>query len=392
MSNLVLDQTGDLNGQELYRLTRVHPLPPFVKEASSDEVIGPPEGLEPHCYAFRRGNNYPCHTSAATYVSTMFFLDKKAEWDRPTADVIEQYLDHFARYHGIVDRISQLKQAFAKAKELPAEDKLPLDDYALVVDGVGHFTLRNPSEVRKCAEYIKEYRDDLPYTYRQEMASKVLEKAAHYGVALGDMDEFLDKQAGKGACPAQTVAEFLFERSVLYKRAGFLDYAIKAAELAKACLQHKGGVHDQDQLVKLACLVDQVDRETRLKTLATDLPAPEDVFFQLTAKAASQLRHEHVSLTSGNIYKAADLERVKLDAVADVMGEDFAQAISAGGLFVDQTKMAEIIPTLPRGDAELFDRMLYSMGIHPVVKEAAHEKGGFYTAELQALAQLHNPG
>jgi hypothetical protein len=95
---------------------------------------------------------------------------------------------------------------------------------------------------------------------------------------------------------------------------------------------------------------------------------------------------------SSIIYKAADLERVKLDAIADVMGEDFAQAISAGGLFVDQTKMAEIIPTLPRGDAELFDRMLYSMGIHPVVKEAAHEKGGFYTAELQALAQLHNPG
>jgi hypothetical protein len=390
MSNLVLDQTDDLNGQELYRLTRVHSLPPFVKEASSDEIIGPPEGLESQCYAFRR--NYPCHTAAATYVSTMFFLDKKAEWDKPTANIIEQHLDHFARYHGIVDRISGLKQAFAAAKEMPAEDKLLPEDYALVVDGVGHFTLRNPAEVRKCAEYIKEYKDELPYVYRQEMAANVLEKAGKYGVALEDVDEFLDRQAGKGACAAQTVAEFLFGRSVMYKHAGFLDYAIKTAEMAKSCLQHKGGVHDQDQLVKLACLVDQVDRETRLKNLVMDLSAPEDIFFQLTAKTASQLRNEHVSLTSGNIYKTADLERVKLDAVADVMGEDFAQAISTGGLFVDQTKMAEIVPTLPRGDAELFDRILCSMGIHPVVKEAAHEKGGFDTAELQALAQLHKPG
>jgi hypothetical protein len=385
--SIVLDQTGDLNGQELYRLTRVHPLPPFVKEASSDDVVGPAGGLELHCYAHPRGRNYPCHTAAATYVSTLFFLDKRAEWDKPTAQVIEQLLDKYAHYHGIADRVARLKQAWAAAEELPAEDKLPDEDYALIENGERHFPVRNAKEVLKCAEYVQRFRDDLPYAYRQQMASKVLEKAAQLGLSLGDLEEFIEKQAGVGACPAQTVAEFLYHRSLMYKRVGHLDLAIKAAEMAKSCLKNKAGVHDQDQLVKLAALIDHVDRETNLKRKVADLTAPEDVFFQLTAKTASKLREEHVSLTSGNIYKAADLENAKLDAIADVMGEDFAQAIS-GGLHVDAAKMAEVVPTLPRGDAELFDRLMTSMGIHPVVKEAAHEAGEFNTTEFAALAEL----
>lgn len=386
--SIVLDQTGDLNGQELYRLTRVHPLPPFVKEASSDDIVGPAEGLELHCYAHPRGKCYPCHTAAATYVSTLFFLEKHAQWDKPTAQVIEQMLDKYAQYHGISERIQQLKQAWTKLQELPAEDKLLDEDYALIANGERHFPVRNQKEVQKCAEYIRMYRDDLPFEYRQQMAEKVLEKAAKFGLSLGDQEEFIEKQAGRGACPAQTVAEFLYQRSVLYKRAGYLDYAIKAAEMAKSCLKNKGGVHDQDQLIKLASLVDQVDRETSMKHKIVDLQAPEDIFFQLTAKAASQLREQHISLTSGNIYKTADLENAKLDDIAAVMGEDFAQAIS-GGLFVDAAKMAQIVPTLPRGDAELFDRLMTSMGINPVVKEAAHEAGEFNDQEFAALATLH---
>jgi hypothetical protein len=386
--SIILDQLDDLNGQELYRITRVHPLPPFVKEASADDIVGPPEGLETHCYAHPRGKHYPVHTAAATYISTLFFLDKQAEWDRPTAQVIERTLDKYAKYHGITERIQRLKEAWAEAQKLPAEDKLPDEDYALIVNGEKHFPVRNGNEVLKCAEYIQQYRDELPYEYRQQMAAKVLEKAGKFGLSLGDKEEFIEKQAGHGVCGAKTVAEFLYQRSVLYKRAGFLDYAIKAGEMAKACLKNKAGIHDQDQLVKLACLVDQVDRDTKLKSKAVDLPAPEDVFFQLTVKTASKLREEHVALTSGNIYKTADLENAKLDAVADVMGEDFAQAI-AGGLHVDAAKMAEIVPTLPRGDAELFDRLMASMGIHPVVKEAAHEAGEFDIKDFAALATLH---
>ena len=71
-----------------------------------------------------------------------------------------------------------------------------------------------------------------------------------------------------------------------------------------------------------------------------------------------------------------------------MMGTDFADAISAGGLFVSSEKLAEIVPTLPRGDAELFDRMLNSVGIHPVAKEAAHTRGGFDDADLRALAGM----
>ena len=98
-----------------------------------------------------------------------------------------------------------------------------------------------------------------------------------------------------------------------------------------------------------------------------------------------------VHTMSGNIYKRADFNSASLDGIRDVMGEDFAEAISAGGLYVSEEKLAEVLPTLPRGDAELFDQLLQSMGIFPVAKEAATKSGGFNNEELLVLAGAHKP-
>ena len=46
----VLDQTGDLNGQETFRLCQLYDAPDFVKEAAVEQLIGP-ETLRPHLYA-----------------------------------------------------------------------------------------------------------------------------------------------------------------------------------------------------------------------------------------------------------------------------------------------------------------------------------------------------
>jgi len=389
MTEIVLDQTGDINGQELYRISRTYALPPFVKEASSNDVVGA-EQMEQHLYASPRGKYYPCHTAAATYVSTLFFLDKRANWDAYSAKAIEKRLDDFAEYHGISERMHQLKQAFTKSGQAP-EVTLTDDDYALVLDGERHYPLRNGQEVKAAAVWLQKYHKELPFTLRQPMAERMLQKAAQFGAGLGDgLDDFLEKQAGHGACDSPSVARFLFERSVLYKQAGYLDYAIKVAEMAKTVAKISAS-HDSDALVKLAGLIDQCDRETHIEGKFPALTPPEDVFFIITEKAASAMLAQHVHTMSGNIYKRADFNSASLDGIRDVMGEDFAEAISAGGLYVSEEKLAEVLPTLPRGDAELFDQLLQSMGIFPVAKEAATKSGGFNNEELLVLAGAHKP-
>jgi len=384
----ILDQSDDLNGQELYRLTRVHKLPEFVKQASSDSILGPAEGLEQHQYAHPRGKHYPGHTAAATYISTLFFLDKRASWDVYTAKVIEDRLDKFAELHGIYDRVQKLKCDFNSVEKSAAAEHD--DDYALIVDGERHYPLRNSHEVKAAADWLHKYKAEMPFEMRNQIATRLLEKAAKFGVSFGgELDEFLEKQAGLGGCDSTTLARFLYERSVLYKRANHTDYALKVAEMAKGVLANRGVGHDSDALVKLAALINQCDKLTGIDTVITDLAAPEDVFFSITEKKASRLRNKHVMLTSGNCYNIDDLDKARLECIRDVMGNDFADQVSTGGLFVAPEKLAEVIPTLPRGDAEIFDRLLGSMGIFPTVKTAALERSGINnTEELLALASV----
>lgn len=396
MSFKLLDQTSDINGQQLYRLSRLYPLPTFVKQASSDAIYGEND-MQNHQYADPTHRAFPCHTAAATYISTLFFLDKQAEFNPEDARFIESRLDDFAFFHGISQVVNKLKTKLASDIPRNDLDKLSDDSFALVLDASEspsgaierHYPLRNALEVKKAAEWLRTYEQELPYKHRQKIATKVLCKAAEFGAGLGDLDEFLQKQGGVGTCAADDAAQFLFNRARLYKRAGKLDYAVQMGRLAKTVASRIGVLHDQDQRIKLAGLVDEADRESGLTRFVDDLQKPEDVFFAITEKTASKLREEHLTTTSGNIYKLADFDKLRLTDVRDMMGEDFADAVSAGGLFISPEKMAEIVPTLPRGDADLFDRLLSSIGINPVAKEAAHERGGFDTADLLALAGLH---
>ena len=74
-----LDQTQDISGRETHRLTALFPPPDFVKSASQDRVAGG-DNLQRHMYADPLAKLYPCHTAPATWMSALFFEDKRALW------------------------------------------------------------------------------------------------------------------------------------------------------------------------------------------------------------------------------------------------------------------------------------------------------------------------
>jgi hypothetical protein len=380
----VLDQTQDTDGREMHRLIQQHPLPPFCKQASSEAFMG--SGA---AYAFPPRKLYPCDTAAATWLSTLFFLDKRAEFTPEQGAFIESQLDRFARFHGISERMDQLKATVKTAASANDETNLTNDDFMLLMDGERHYPLRNGKEVKVAAEFLRKNARIIPLSYRQKMASRVLVKADQYGAALGgDLDNFMEQQAGRGHCSAQAAAGFLFDRARLLKVAGRLDAAIEMGKMAKAALLSKEAIHDADHRRELAAIVDRMDREQGLHEKFADLQLPEDVLFELTEKKASDLRNAHVATSTGNYYKKDDLTQLKLADIADFMGDEFAEAVSDGALFVSGEKLAAIVPTLPLADVKLFDRMVSSLGVQPVAKQAAHQREGFSTAELVALAEV----
>lgn len=390
MSDQILDQTRDISGRETHRLLSLYGTPDFVKNAGHEKLCGDPETMPRHMYADPYRKLYPCHTAPATWMSALFFTDKRASFDENTANEIQAKLDKSAEYFGIKGLMAQTQEKIASdaTNELA---KLDDTNFAIVwVDESGraerHWPLRNATEVKFAAAHFETYRDDFAFADRNKIANKILDKALEYGAQIAEQEHMLEAAAGRGMCAAKVAAQMLRERALLTKR----SHSALSAELSKLAATIEANPDDartEDCRLKLASVVDGFDRETKLFRLydAGGLSRPEEILFAITEKVARDFTAQHVQTTTGNVYDLDDLEKLAVEEVRNWMGDDFVDAVSDGGVFMDRSKLAAIVPTLDRGMAATLDRLLTESGASPAVK-AAEEAPLMSPERLYALA------
>jgi hypothetical protein len=392
IANPVLDQSRDRDGRELYRLISLYQAPDWVKAASVDEICG--DQIPAHMYADSAAHLYPTHTRAATWTSLVFFLDKQAQLPGKRVDIVRDRLLKSADFHGIRPDADAL---ILRSRELAAnaDASLPDDAFAYVGDaGDGgkerRLRLVNAHEVKAAAEWLFRHRDRLEFPERRQIASNVLRKAAEFGAAIGDLDEFLERSAGLGGCACATAVDAIRQRVKLARRS---DPKVAAAleGLAVILARDPEGTRRPDTLQKLAHTLEIADRQLHV-TYDGPIRRPEDTLFVITRKAAQALALEHVPTTSGSVYARDDLGRLRVRPVRDNLGDEIAAAVSADGIHVDPEKAAELLPTLTRGDAETFDRMARGEGITARFKEAAASRQGLTQEDIFAFASAHRPG
>ena len=366
-----LDHVADSNGVELHRFFQLYDIPGFVKTASRSESI-PTKPLAHSVYADDMNRQFPCHNAASTYLSALFFAEKRAELHPTPASRIEQRLDKNVEYWGIKGAVDEMR---ARHTDLTknADDQLPDDDFAFVwEDDVGkhrNLRIKNAMETKVAAEWLHMYRDRLPFSDRNVIATKILEKAARYGAGLGDYEGFIHKQAGWGICKPAEVVAMLVNRAKLAKQADHREGILKLAETVRTS---PTAALRPEQLIKLATTVDVVDHALNLVGHYSDaVPRPEDVIFKLSYKEAEATVNDLCALTSGTTYSKNDLAHIKLADVQSLFGTEFANDVSTGLNSVDPEKMAEMVATMPRDDAELFDKLAKEAGVAPVTVKAA---------------------
>jgi len=386
---MVMDQTTDPNGQTLHKLTKLYDPPEFVKAASHDAIAGKSLGeLPPQAYGDPRTSQFPIDTPASTYVSMMYFLDARPGLGKMAA-AVEQRIDDAGRYFGIEGHLKALKEKHA-ANERHELSALPDDDFAAVVQYEGgrterHLPLRNDHEVKAAFDFLGKWGKDFVYSDRRAIAERVLRKAASLGGLSDAEEQKLTKMAGWGVGTAEAAAEALYKRATALRTLGRnLELQEALAETALACLKNPQDFHAPSSMQKIASFVDQVDREEGL--LHAGLGDPEDLF-QFTVKEAGDFVDGHVQLTTGTVYKKADLRQLDLSDIQGVMGSQFAEMVSAGGVMLDVEKLAEQLATLPRGDARLFDQLAEAAAVAPMAKQAADD--GAVNRFYDALASLH---
>jgi hypothetical protein len=389
MANSLLDHTHDVSGRETHRLTSLYPLPDFVKNASHERLHGDAT-LPRHMYADPVHKLYPCHTGPATYMSAMFFADKQASLNEVQRGAIEDKLRASATYFGISGLVDQLwdKMAADASQDLST---LPDSDFAIVWAAASgkerHWPLRNELEVKFAAAHFARHRDEFAFEDRHTIAAKILEKAAAYGADVSEANDALHLAAGAGACAAKAASHMLRNRASLVARYS-PENASGMLKLAAVVDSNPEVARAQETRLKLAAAVDEFDRANNLCGLYGEggLDRPEEVLFAITEKVANDFMRAHVETTTGNVYNLDDLEKVAVDDYRSWLGDEFADAVTAGGVYLDRDKLAAIVPTLDRGMAGTLDRLLTEKGAEPAVKSAAADS----LLSLERLYELAN--
>lgn len=389
--NTAIDQLQDHNLQGLHALDVAYGLPQFVKNASIEQLRGT-EQLEPHMFADVSRRRYPCHTAPATWVSAGFFFQKRAEYPAAAAKEIERRIKDSAAYYGIGKQVDELAEKIATSN-IVDESQLPDDTFAIVLQYENgskerRYPMRNAREVKTAADYLANYRNQLTYRDRRKIADKILEKAAEFGADIGNHRDLLDRISGNGVCAAKTAAELVASRIPYVK----LENGQLAQEFQKLAttLEEKTANEAWSSYDQIAELIDETDRNFHLTGLYDNqLEYPEDVLFGISTKVAAEQSDELIGTLTGNYYKRADLQRVPVTLLGDALGEDFANEISTANAWVDLQKLASIVPTLPLGDAELFDAALMEAGIRPFAVKSASEARRVTSDDMEMFAAQH---
>jgi hypothetical protein len=380
----MLDHIHDTNAVELHRLSKLYPLPDFVKTASQEETFKPGQ-LSITVYADPHRRLFPCHTPAATWLSSLYFTEKQAEYNSKEAKFVQARLDHYAKYWGIKDAVNAIGVRHADLTK-NADDKLPDGDFAIVYvldNGTKerHCRMKNAREVKAAADWLHKHVDALPFKDRQTVANKILEKAARYGASLGDVDTFVERLAGRGICNPAELTTVLLNRAKLARDNEQRGAMTKLATMVRT---EPRSALTPDMLGKLAETLDQFDRANGLAGKYTNaIPRPEDAIFSLTLKEATAAVGSAVALTTNRVYDRKDFKQIKLADLNDLFGQSFVDAV-ADGLNVDVEKLAEQVSALPRPDAEAFEQILRDAKIPPIM----NKRGSDLSMPLGALTSL----
>lgn len=373
----ILDLSADHGFQTIHKLSRLYEFPDYVKQADVSE-LDTGSSLPSTVFGDAAKRRFPAGSRASCWLSWLSFLEspKEAMTDGERQR-IEQRLTRFATAHAIEQDVGHLKDAHGRLHNIEM-DHLPDDMFAIVrrfEDGSKErqYPLRNRTEIKTAAEWLCQYRDELPAADRRTIAEKILEKADADGVGLsGESEETLQKLAGLGTGPAAELAAAISGR---VKMLGSSEQFVAARDVSGRLVKlaeifaapDSSETADPELRRQVVDLLDQVDCQFRLKHAYETgrLQRPEDAAFPTRFQELEEFRQDLCELPNGAVYRKSDFAKLSAAMIRNVFGDEFAEDVH-GGLGVDPDRMADAAAILPRPDVQKLAGILESAGIRPI--------------------------
>ena len=364
MSKAAVDCCADTNHQRLHKLSRLMQLPDFVSQAPTIDQKAA-SALPIVAFADPISRKFPLHTKAATWLAQAYFSHDRHLYPIKEAAGVQDKIDKAAQYWSIVDFTKQARtdvETFMSRVPPSLKDA----DYALIIEQDGQkrpmLPIHTAENVKAAAATLYNMRGKCPYEWRLIASRKILHKAAELKAEIpADLNTYLTKAAGRGSVFPARAAEQLANR-VLMIPDSQKEVKVAAAKLAKS-VNKMPGLPSSDSLIKLAVIVDRIDREQGFaKYYDQGVDTPEEILFELTHEKAAQIRGSFLMLTTGSAIPFEALHKAPLAKIASALG--FLDRVSSdNSLDVNVAKFAKLAATLPRDDATMLERLLKAANI-----------------------------
>ena len=365
MSKAAVDYCADANKSRLHKLSRLMAIPDFVDKGPSFEPKDIAT-LPVDVFADPANRKFPLHTKAATWLAQAYFSHDRHLYPTQHAAAVQAKIEKAAQYWSIEGFTKQARSEVETFQSSVPPD-LQDSDFALIVETDGTkspmLPINNEVNIKASAATLYNMRGKCPYEWRLIGARKILHKAAALNIKFeNELGAYLTKAAGLGSVFPERAADRLAHRTLMIPDSQ-KEVKIAAAKLTKAISQMPG-LPSAAQLVKLATIVDRLDREQGFTKYYDEagLETPEEIFFELTQEKAAAIRNSYMSVTTGEVIPFEALQSAPLAKIAGALGFlDRVQA--ANSLDINVVKFAKIASTLPRDDAATLSRLLRAANV-----------------------------
>lgn len=366
-----VDQLADANGLDLIRYSRMYEFPDFVKSADYG-LTNAPEALRAGSLADPVRNQFPCHTKAACWLSALYFNEKAAEFHAKDREPIRRRLENFVDFWGIRPEYERLNVRCGELHK-SAEEKLPDSSYAWIgesgPDGSRERRLpvRSSVEVKAAGDWLAEHGHRMEYRDRHAIAVRIMERAEGLGASLGNSRDYIEKQGGYADFDRSGIVELMRTRVKLARSS---EHRAQLEKVAHEVGGLSDGALTRSLLAEFVHTISQSDRASGL-SYGDVLRPPEDYVFGSTRSKRAEDDGAKCKTTSGSVWKTEDFTKLSQDDLSAIFGSDFVDEIRTAFGEIDPVKMAEVVRTFPKPEAESLDRLMATVGVAPSQKRAA---------------------
>ena len=342
-----MDVITDNSKRGWIKVANSHEVPAYVNEyvALTKEAA---DTLEDQLFADPAKREYPIDSKPATWLAAAYFKEASDKGEYARKSVTENYIKERIKEAAEIYGISEDVDAVFKGTAVKVASAADNDENYCWIDGTGRrmYPVFDKEGAAKAISYFEENRFQYPLDMRIGIARNIIKKACDHNV---EPSEVVMKEAGFGVPNRVKLMEEILERA---KISNDPEVAIKFAKINES-IANATTEELLENMDKLASVIDALDSANGLKAhYNVKIMSPQETIYSMTVKEASAAVEDSLVLSEHTfkITKLAELD----PEVFNVLGDNFSDELSTDGK-LDATKMAAILPTLPRPDKRLLE-------------------------------------